>query len=87
MNKEALVVDMWSYNVGGGKWFPSFLKAINDWEMETLINPFSSLGRTRIDPVKKDLLVWRYGEHLVNSIYKMQESNLAAASMPLIMNQ
>ena len=36
LNKEAMVADMWDSGGGAGCWFTTFIRALNDWEIEEL---------------------------------------------------
>ena len=36
LNKEAKVAGMWDSEGGPGGWSPTFLRALNDWEIEEM---------------------------------------------------
>ena len=37
LNKEAKIVDIWDKNRGVGSWSPTFLRSLNDWEIEEVV--------------------------------------------------
>ena len=43
VNKEAKVTDIWESRGGTGCWFPTFIRPLNDWELEEMIRFLKTL--------------------------------------------
>ena len=43
LNKEAKVADLWDSGGGGGSWSPTFIRALNDWEIEEMTSFLQTL--------------------------------------------
>ena len=43
LNKEATVVYIWDRGQGAGCWSPTFLRPLNDWEIEEMVRFLQTL--------------------------------------------
>ena len=55
-NKEATVVDMWESDKGEGCWSPTFLRPLNDWEIEEVERFLQNLCDQNFNPSGEDIL-------------------------------
>ena len=55
-NKEAKVADIWEMREGEGFWFPTFIRALNDWEIEEMTRFFQILHDQQFRPTGVDKL-------------------------------
>ena len=57
LNKEATVADMWDSGRGEGCWFPTFLRPLNDWEIEEVERFLQTLCDQNFNPSGDDMLL------------------------------
>ena len=57
LNKEAKVADMWDSEGGAGGWSPTFLRALNDWEIEEMARFLQTLHDQIFRPTGEDMLL------------------------------
>ena len=55
-NKEAKVVDIWDRREGAGCWSPTFLRSLNDWELEEMTRFLHTLHDQNFHPMGEDKL-------------------------------
>ena len=55
-NKEAKVADIWDIREGDGCWSPTFLRALNDWEIEEMTRFLHTLHDQKLRPMGVDKL-------------------------------
>ena len=55
-NKEAKVADIWDIREGDGCWSPTFLRALNDWEIEEMTRFLQTLHDQKLCPTGVDKL-------------------------------
>ena len=56
LNKEATIVDMWDSGWGEGCWSPTFLRPLNDWEIEEVERFLQTLCDQNFNPSGEDML-------------------------------
>ena len=72
-NKEAKVADIWEIREGDGCWSPTFLRALNDWEIEEMTRFLHTLHDQKFHPTGVDKLSLQNVEDRgfsVKSMYK-----------------
>ena len=52
-----MMADMWDCNREERGWSPTFLRSLNDWEMEEVKRFLLSIHRQKISPLGKDKLL------------------------------
>ena len=57
LHKEATVADMWDSGRGEGCWSPTFLRPLNDWEMEEVERFLQTLCDQNFSPLGEDMLL------------------------------
>ena len=57
LNKEAKVTDIWDRSEGVGCWSPTFLRPLNDWELEEVIRFLQTLHDQNFRPMGEDKLL------------------------------
>ena len=57
VNKEAMVADIWESREGAGCWFPTFIRPLNDWELEEMIRFLKTLDDQNFRPMGEDKLL------------------------------
>ena len=57
LNKEAKVADMWDSGGGGGSWSPTFIRALNDWEIEEMARFLQTLYEQSFRTTGEDMLL------------------------------
>ena len=57
LNKEATVADMWDSGRGEGCWSPTFLRLLNDWEIEEVERFIQTLCDQNFCPLGEDRLL------------------------------
>ena len=57
LNKEAMVADMWDGGEGAGCWSPTFLRSLNDWEIEEMSRFLQTLHDQIFRPTGEDMLL------------------------------
>ena len=57
LNKEAKVADMWDSEGGAGGWSPTFIRALNDWEIEEMARFLQTLHDQIFRPTGEDMLL------------------------------
>ena len=55
-NKEAKVADIWDRREGAGCWSPTFLRSLNDWELEEMTRFLHTLHDQNFRPTGEDKL-------------------------------
>ena len=55
-NKEAKVADIWDRREGAGCWSPTFLRSLNDWELEEMTRFFHTLHDQKFRSTGEDKL-------------------------------
>ena len=55
LNKEATVADMWDSDRGEGCWSPTFLRSLNDWEIEVVERFLQTLCDQNFSPSGEDM--------------------------------
>ena len=51
------VADFWDNSRGEGAWNPSFVRLLNDWEVEDVQHFFSMLNSRRVKQEEKDIIL------------------------------
>ena len=72
VQKDAMVSDLWNHVREEGGWAPTFLRPLNDWEIEEVGNFLSFIHRKKIIPkIEDNLLVKgsRLGNFSVKTMY------------------
>ena len=57
MHKEAMVADMWDRSRGEGGWSPTFLRSLDDWEIEEVERFFPTLQKQNFSSSGEDKLL------------------------------
>ena len=57
LNKEGMVADMWDSRGGAGCWSPTFLRPLNDWEIEEMTRFLQTLHDQIFRPTGEDMLL------------------------------
>ena len=57
LNKEAKVADTWDRGEGAGSWSPTFLRPLNDWEIEEMVKFLQTLHDQNFRPTGEDKLM------------------------------
>ena len=57
LHKEATVADMWDRGRGEGGWSPTFLRSLNDWEIEKVQRFWLTLHRQNFNSSGEDKLL------------------------------
>ena len=57
LNKEATVADIWDRDEGAGCWSPTFLRPLNDWEVEEMARFLQTLHDQNFRPTGEDKLL------------------------------
>ena len=57
LNKEAMVADMWDSGEGAGCWSLTFLRSLNDWEIEEMLIFLQTLHDQIFRPTGEDMLL------------------------------
>ena len=57
LNKEATVADIWDRGEGAGCWSPTFLRPLNDWEIEEMVRFLQTLHNQNFLPTGEDKLL------------------------------
>ena len=57
LNKEARVADIWESGNGAGCWSPTFLRSLNDWEIEEMARFLQILHDQNFRPTGEDMLL------------------------------
>ena len=57
LNKEAKVADIWESREGAGCWSPTFIRPLNDWELEEMIRFLQTLHDQNFRPTGEDKLL------------------------------
>ena len=57
LNKEATVADIWDRGEGVGCWSPTFLRPLNDWEIEEMARFLQTLHDQNLRPTGEDKLL------------------------------
>ena len=57
LNKEARVADIWDSGDGAGGWTPTFLRSLNDWEIEEMVRFLQILHDQNFQPTGEDMLL------------------------------
>ena len=57
LNKEAKVADIWDRSEGAGCWSPTFLRPLNDWELEEMTRFLHTLHDPNFRPMGEDKLM------------------------------
>ena len=73
LNKEAKVADIWDRSEGVGCWSPTFLRPLNDWELEEMIKFLHILHDQNFRPTGEDKLLLKTVKEKgfsVKSMYK-----------------
>ena len=71
--KDAWVGGLWSAELGGGCWNPTFVRSFNDWEMEDVESLLGLLGGRKVIEGVEDTVWWmgsKNGLFAGNSLYK-----------------
>ena len=79
MQKDAMVSDLWNHFREGEGWAPTFLRPLNDWEMEEVASVLSFIHRKKIRPeIEDELLVKgsRLGNFSVRIMYNGLDSSV-----------
>ena len=58
--RNATVEEMWDHNFGQGGWNLRFLRAFNDWELDTVGNLLDVLREHRV-MLEEDSVIWKEG--------------------------
>ena len=72
-NKEAKVADIWDSREGDGCWCPTFLRSLNDWELEEMTRFLQILHDHKFRPMGEDKLSLKNAKDKgfsVKSMYK-----------------
>ena len=59
LNKEATVTDTWDSGKGEGCWSPTFLRPLNDWEIEEVERFLQTLCDQNLCPLGEDKLLFK----------------------------
>ena len=73
LNKEAKIADIWDRDWGGGSWAPTFLRPLNDWEIEEAARFLHTLHEVTHYPLGEDRLLFKNDKEKgfsVKSMYK-----------------
>ena len=73
LNKEARVADIWDRGDGAGCWSSTFLRSLNDWEIEEMVRFLQILHDQNFRPTGKDMLLLKEVKaksFLVKAMYK-----------------
>ena len=57
LNKEAKVADIWDRGEGAGSWSPTFLRPLNDWEIEEMVRFLQTLQYQNFLPTGENELM------------------------------
>ena len=57
LNKKAKVADIWDRGEGVGCWSPTFLRPLNDWELEEMVRFLQTLHDQNFWPMGEDQLL------------------------------
>ena len=57
VNKEVKVANIWESRGGAGCWFPTFIRPLNDWELEEMIKFLKTLDDQNFRPMGEDKLL------------------------------
>ena len=57
LNKEVMVADIWDSGEGAGCWSPTFLRSLNDWEIEEMVRFLQTLHDQNFRPTGEDKLL------------------------------
>ena len=57
LNKDARVADIWESGDGVGGWSPTFLRSLNDWEIEEMVRFLQTLHEQNFRPTGEDMLL------------------------------
>ena len=57
LNKEAKVKDIWDRGKGIGCWSPTFLRPLNDWELDEMVRFLQTLHDQNFRPTVEDPLL------------------------------
>ena len=74
LNKEAKIADIWDRDSGGGNWAPTFLRPLNDWEIEEVARFFHSLQEVFNCPSGEDRLLLKNDKGKGFSVKRMYKS-------------
>ena len=74
VNKEAKVVDIWESREGVGCWSPTFIRPINDWELEEMIRFLQTLNDQNFWPTGEDKLLLKNAKEKGFSVKIMYKS-------------
>ena len=56
--KDAYLEDLWDWSREEGRWNSTFLRSFNDWEINDVLNLLATIHRVRLNPDRKDNMVW-----------------------------
>ena len=79
LNKDARVADIWESGVGDGGWSPTFLRSLNDWEIEEMVRFLQILHDQNFIPEGEDMLLLKEVKEKkfsVKAMYKCFEGSL-----------
>ena len=74
LNKEAKIADIWDRDSGDGNWAPTFLRPLNDWEIEEVARFFHSLQEVSYCPSGEDRLLLKNYKGKGFSVKRMYKS-------------
>ena len=74
VNKEAKVVDIWESREGPGCWSPTFIRPINDWELEEMIRFLQTHNDLNFRPMGEDKLLLKNAKEKGFSVKIMYKS-------------
>ena len=77
--KNAMVSDLWNHFRERGGWAPTFLRPLNDWEMEEVGSFLSFIHKKKIKPTIEDKLLVkgsRLGNFSVRIMYNGLDSSV-----------
>ena len=57
LNKDARVADIWESGDGVGGWSPTFLRSLNDWEIEEMVRFLQILHDQNFRPTGEDMFL------------------------------
>ena len=78
-HKDARVAKMWDSSRVGGGWFPTFLRALNDWEIEEVERFLLILSRRKICTSQEDKLFLKNARSkgfIVKVMYRVLDRSL-----------
>ena len=79
-NKEAKVADIWESREGARCWFPTFIRPLNDWELEEMIRFLKTLDDQNFRSMGEDKLLLKNAKEngfTVKAMYKSFDTSLA----------